>query len=134
MSKAQKRPRRAPSLMIVKLTGPTGTESSRPKVKPTAAARMSGVGSAMSGIQRGALVVFLFFDFVAHLVRDARADEAIEQIDGENEGQDEWEYEIVQNEQQADEDDRDNHLREGAPRFQVERLERRIFDFTHHHQ
>ena len=34
MSSAQKKPRRAPSFMMVRLTGPTGIESRRPLIKP----------------------------------------------------------------------------------------------------
>ncbi len=38
MSTAQAKPRRAPSLMIVRLTGPTGMDSSNPLTKPVSAA------------------------------------------------------------------------------------------------
>ena len=47
MSVAQTKPRRAPSLMIVKFTGPTGMDSSKPLTNPVSAAMRMAVCSAM---------------------------------------------------------------------------------------
>ena len=47
MSTAQMKPRRAHSLMIVKFTGPTGMDSSKPLTKPVSAAIKMAVCSGM---------------------------------------------------------------------------------------
>src|SRR5580658_5670253 len=87
ISSAQSNPRRAPSLMMVTLTGPTGTERMKPLRNPVKAASRKGWPSISMG--RCATVLFvLFLDFVADLARDARANEAVEQVQGEHQGQD----------------------------------------------
>src|SRR5579862_9392368 len=84
--KAQRRPRRAPSLMMVRLTGPTGTERTKPLRNPVKAARSEGRRGGMSR-GRGAVFVFLFLDFVADFAGNARANKAVEQIEGEDDGE-----------------------------------------------
>src|SRR5438046_7644764 len=83
---AQKNPRRAPSFMIVRLIGPTGTDSSKPLTQPVKPARTMGGSSAMRGsIRRRLLAVFvlLFLDFTANPAGNARSDEPVNQIKGE---------------------------------------------------
>src|SRR6266436_6591416 len=93
--KAQRNPRRAPSLIMVKLIGPTGTESKNPLTKPVRpATSMGGRWNILAPQSRAAahaldvIFVFLLLDFVADLARDARTDEAINKVTGKQDGKD----------------------------------------------
>src|SRR5580700_4199576 len=116
---AQSNPRRAPSLMMVTLTGPTGTESMKPDAKPVTAAIRKWWPYISTG-GRAAVLLVLFFDFVADLARDARADESVEQVHGEHQRQDDGQDQPAQNHQGGNKNDDDNGFGEGAPRPQIQ--------------
>src|SRR5665213_2287653 len=82
---AQSSPDRAPSLMMVRLTGPTGTERINPLRKPVRRARRRGCWPNMS---RGgaSFVVFFLLDLVAHLAGNAGANEPVKKVQRENYG------------------------------------------------
>src|SRR5437867_12254146 len=83
---AQKNPRRAPSFMIVRLIGPTGTDKSRPLINPVTPASRIVWRSVIPASLRQQLVGFffvLFLDFTADFSGNARTDEPIQQIKGE---------------------------------------------------
>src|SRR4051812_36163090 len=105
IKKAQKNPRRAPSFMMVRLTGPTGIERIKPLIKPVSAASRIGGNSGMrahSGVTVGAgFLVVLFLDVMAHLARDARPDETINQVEREKGRQHIKENDFVQDNNQA---------------------------------
>src|SRR5271156_3307330 len=130
---AQSKPRLAPSLMMVTLTGPTGTERRKPLRNPVNAARRKG-WTYISTRRGAALFFFLVFDFVPDLARNARANEAVEQVNREHQRQDDGKNEPPQKHQAGDADDEHHGSREASPRLQVERLEGRILDFADHHE
>src|SRR6266403_981733 len=142
MSIAQKNPRRVPSFMIVRLMGPTGMESSRPLTKPVRPASRMGCNSGRSAfLGRGGsgFVLFLldcFFDLTADLARDARTNEAIDQVKREKRRQDVGENLdlFVQDENQSDEQCCKDRLEEGAGRAQTEGFETGVPDRAHHHR
>src|SRR2546428_1138777 len=80
---AQKNPRRAPSFMIVRLTGPTGIDRSKPLRKPVRPASRMGERLAMRALGRRSLFSFFLvflLDFPSHLAGDARADETVHEV------------------------------------------------------
>src|SRR3569833_976109 len=85
MRTAHLKPRRAPSLMIVRLTGPTGMASKSALKKPVSAERTMGCIASIE--LRQFFFLFLLFDLVAHPPRNARANEAIDQIQRKKCGQ-----------------------------------------------
>src|SRR5271155_3709690 len=85
---AQSRPDLAPSLMMVRLTGPTGTERMKPLRNPVMAASTKGWSNISMGGGAGVLLLLLFLDFVADLAGDARANEPVKQVEGEDRRQD----------------------------------------------
>src|SRR5208282_5283605 len=101
---AQSKPRRAPSLTMVRLTGPTGTERMKPNKKPVKAATRLGCRCGMSGGGGIGVVVFLFFfDLVPDFSGNLRTNESVQQIEGENGRQDNGQNAFPQNDQAADE-------------------------------
>src|SRR3954466_3933287 len=83
--KAQKNPRRAPSLTMVMLMGPTGMETTKPLIKPAMPAVKRELNWSIRSVQRFVAVVLIlvfFFDFLAHFAGDSRTDEAINQVGG----------------------------------------------------
>src|ERR1043166_747771 len=118
---AQRNPRRAPSLIMVKLIGPTGTESRKPLTKPVRPATSMGgrwnILAPQSGAAAHALDVILAFffllDFVSDLARDARADEAIDQVNGKQNRQDDLQDFFPEQDQARDEQHDDHHFCEG---------------------
>ena len=87
MSSAQRKPRRAPSLRMVRLIGPTGIEAKiSAQTKPASAASKMGCVSAMSALRLRLVVVFL--DFLAPGARKMRAHKAVKQIAREEQRQD----------------------------------------------
>src|SRR5208282_1992207 len=91
-------------------------------------------GISMSEVTLVAVVVLVFLlDFVADFAGNLGPDESVEQIDGKNNGQNDGQNQTAQDDQEADEKDGNDGLGETAPGPQVERFERRIFDFANHH-
>src|SRR5271157_4808396 len=134
ISKAQSRPRRAPSLIMVRLTGPTGTERTKPKKRPVNAADSEGGRSNISGGETAAVLLFLLLDFVADLAGNPGPDKAVEQIEGEDQGQDDRQDQAAQNKQAAGEDEDEDCFGERAARPQIQRLERGVLDLAYHHE
>src|SRR5258706_746320 len=123
MSAAHLKPRRAPSFMIVRLIGPTGMESNSPLTKPVSAASKIGGPFSMSRRPGPAFILVLLFDLAPHLTRNARPDDPIQQISGEEGGQHIIKNRVPQNHNQAQEQSGDDRLGEGAGRAQAERFE-----------
>src|SRR5260221_13591247 len=99
MRNAHRKPRRAPSLRMDKLIGPTGMERRKPLIKPVRAARRIG--------GRLYILFFFFFDFVANFAGDTRTDEAVNEVQREHGGQDVIEDFLAQDEDQAEDQRRD---------------------------
>src|ERR1041385_2665539 len=133
MRAAHLKPRLAPSFRMLRLMGPTGMEMSSPLMKPVPMATAVGGRSMRSG-RRRVIVVFLVLDFIDDFFRDARADKAVNEIGGEEHGQDEDEEFVLQYQGGADEEDADERFGEGAGGAEVEFFEGRIFHFAHHHE
>src|SRR5664280_2212098 len=92
MSKAQRKPRCAPSLRMVRLIGPTGIEAKiSAQTKPASADNRTGCVSAMS-VRRPRFVFVLFFNFLPPRARNVRSHKTVEQIGGEENRQD-----VIQN-------------------------------------
>src|ERR1700683_3855638 len=134
INSAQANPRRAPSLTMVRLTGPTGTERTKPLTNPVSAASSRGWSNISKRGIAAVLLFLLFLDIAADLAGDARADEAVEQVDREHDRQDDRQDDLAQQDQGRDKNDGDDGLRKRAPRPQVEGFEGRILDFAHHHE
>src|SRR5580658_4910786 len=132
ISSAHSSPRRAPSLIMDALTGPTGTERMKPLRNPVRAARRRGWPNISRRGSATVLLLFLF-DFVADLARDARTDEPVQKVEGEDRGQDDGQDQPPQNHQSGQKENREHSLGKRAPRPQVEGLERRILEFANHH-
>src|SRR5665647_1227279 len=133
MSKAQRKPRCAPSLRMVRLIGPTGIEAKiSAQTKPASTASKTGCVSAMS-IRRSRFVVVLF-DFPAPRARNMRADEAVKQIGGEENRQDVIQNLLAQNQHQTQEQRADDYFQKSCGRAQAKRFETRIANFAHHHR
>src|ERR1700683_2394293 len=81
---AQSNPDLAPSLIMVRLTGPTGTESMNPLRKPVSAARRRGCCSNMSMIYATILLVFLLLDVTTDLPGNTRTNEPVEKAESEH--------------------------------------------------
>src|SRR5580658_70573 len=133
ISRAQSSPRRAPSLMMVTLTGPTGTESMKPEANPVMAASRKWWPFISMG-SRSTFLVFLFLNFVADLARNARANETVKQINCEHQWHDDRQDQIAKHDQSRDKDDHDHRFEEGAARPQIQSLEGRILDLADHHE
>src|SRR5208282_4426888 len=101
MSAAQTKPRRAPSLIIVKFTGPTGMDSNKPLTKPVSAAMKMAVCSGMILMGRVRFVLVFLLDFPAPCARDARSHEAIDEIEREERRQHVIKDFFAQNQQTA---------------------------------
>src|SRR5208283_63269 len=104
MSSAQSNPRRAPSLMMVRLTGPTGTERMKPLRNPVTAASRKGWPSI--SVVGAVHVLFLLFNFVADLARDARPNKPVKKVNGEHRWQHNGQNEPSQNHQSGGKEDR----------------------------
>src|ERR1051326_7870371 len=103
MSAAHLKPRRAPSLRMLRLMGPTGMEMSSPLMKPVPMATAVGGRSMRSGRGR-VIVVVLVLNLLDHLLGNARTDKPVNQVGGEEHGQDEDEEFVLQDEGGADEE------------------------------
>src|ERR1039458_4912079 len=132
MSTAQRKPRFAPSLRMVRLIGPGIAAKASAQTKPASAASRTGWVSAMSVLRLR--LVFVLFDFLAPGAGNMRADKAVEQIAGEEQRQDVIQNFLLQNQQAADEQSRDDHLQKGRGRAQPQRFKARIFHFADHHR
>src|SRR5438876_12193430 len=118
MSAAHLKPRRAPSFRMLRLMGPTGMEMSSPLMKPVPMATAVG-GSSMRSGRRPVFVVFFVLDLLDDLLRNARTDEAVEEIRREEHRQDEDQEFVLQDQGRADEEDADEGLGKGARGAQV---------------
>src|ERR1035438_6579509 len=103
MSTAHLNPRCAPPLMMVRLTGPTGMESSRPLKKPVRAESKMDCSSGMWFSMRCVRVVLVFiFNFPAPGARDARPHKSVNQIRREKQRQNKHQDFFTQNDHTAD--------------------------------
>src|ERR1051325_893124 len=99
MSEAQRKPRRAPSFMMVRLIGPTGIERSSPLINPVRAASKLGCRSNIVGGRIFVLVlilVILVLDLVPNLARNAGPNESINEVAGEKQRQNDRQQNISQ--------------------------------------
>src|SRR5580704_7077805 len=120
ISSPQRKPERAPSLMMVTLTGPTGTERRNPLIKPVKAASIKGCWSNMSGGIAGLFFfVVFFFDFVADLAGNSGTDKPIEEVKDKNYRQNDGQNQSPQNHQRGGENNGDNRFWKRAPRAQI---------------
>ena len=84
-----------------------------------------------------AAVVFLvlFLDVLAHFAGNARADEAVKKINGEDQRQDDGQNDPAQHAPgQPTKMMTDHRFGERAPRAQIQGFEGRVFDFADHHE
>src|SRR5277367_3035640 len=88
ISVAQSKPRRAPSLTMVRLTGPTGTERMKPLMNPVRKATRLEWSSGISVGGWTGVVVLFFFDLVPDFSGNLGPDESVKQINGEHHRQD----------------------------------------------
>src|ERR1700679_1864459 len=133
MSSAHLNPRRAPSLMMVRLTGPTGIEEKTSAVmKPASAASKVGGKSGIL-ISRVRLVVILF-NFTPPCAREAWSDETVNQICGEKCGQNIIKNFLAQNQNTADEQRAGDYFKKRRGRTQAESFETRITHGPDHHR
>src|SRR6266446_10932364 len=110
--------------MIVRFTGPTGTDSSKPLMKPVSPA--SRIVSAMRTLFHGnllRLLILFFFDLAADPAGNARADKTVHQVKREQG----WQYVIQdilpQHHNEAEEQGCDDRFGESAGGTQSERFE-----------
>src|SRR6266481_2314333 len=90
MRPAHLKPRRAPSFMMVRLTGPTGMERRSPLMNPVNAAKTIGGRLNMARNLDGRILQFVFFfvvgfDLMPDFARNTRADESVKKVQGEKE-------------------------------------------------
>src|SRR3954464_10744716 len=107
MRRAHLKPRRAPSLIMVRLTGPTGIASSSALKKPVKAERTMGCIASIELLLRQFFLVFLF-DFVAHAIRNTRANETVYQVERKERGQNVVENGFPPNDDQPKNDRQDD--------------------------
>src|SRR6185312_8542773 len=132
MSSAHLKPRRAPSLMMVRLTGPTGMASNNALKKPVSAERTMGCIASIE--LRQFFFLFLLFDLMAHPPRNARANEAIDQIKRKKCGQQVIKNLFAEHENQAQEQGRAKRFGKCAGGAQPQGFEGRIFHRADHHR
>src|ERR1043166_9782241 len=123
---------------MVRLIGPTGTESRKPLRKPVRAATTVG-GSGAIGVLRGRdplrsliflclFLVLLFLDLAAHSARDARAKEAVDQVEREKRRQHVIEDFLAKHQNETQAEGGEDGFGERALGAQAERLEVGVFD------
>src|SRR5215510_10880069 len=88
---AHLKPRRAPSLIIVRLIGPVGMELRKPLPNPIMPARTAKIASSDMRLlfrPAGGLFVVFLFNLAPNLTGDSRPDKAINEIGHERHRQD----------------------------------------------
>src|SRR6266446_1232185 len=120
--------------MIVRFTGPTGTDSSKPLMKPVSPA--SRIVSAMRTLFHGnllRLLILFFFDLAANPAGNARSDKTVHQVKREQG----WQYVIKnlfpQDHDEPEEQGGDNRFGKSAAGTQAERFETGISYLADHH-
>src|ERR1039457_4794407 len=109
MNSAQRKPRCAPSLRMVRLIGPTAIEAKiSAQTKPASVASKTGCVSAMSVLRLR--LVLVLFDFLAPGPRQVRPHEAVNQIRREEQRQDVIQNLFAQNQEAAEEQRADHHF------------------------
>src|SRR5258708_21862341 len=108
--------------MMVRFTGPTGTDSSKPLIKPVRPA--SRMVSAMRKLVHRhflRLFVILFFDLPANPAGNARTDKTVHKVNREQRGQYVIENLLAQDHNEAEEQGGDNRFGKSAGGTQPER-------------
>src|ERR1051325_11546552 len=127
MSAAQRNPRLAPSFMMVRLTGPTGIESNSPLSNPVKTARRIGL--------TGEVILILFLlNLPPHLARNPRPDEAVDQIKREEDRQDVEENFVLEHQNQAEKDGKEEQFYKRAARSHPQGFETGILHSADHHR
>src|ERR1044071_7532379 len=120
--------------MMVRFTGPTGTDSSKPLMKPVRAA--SRIVSAMRSLVHQRFLCFLvvlFFDLAANPAGNAWADKAVYQVNCEQRRQHVIKDLLPQDHNEAQEQRGDNRFGKSAGGAQPKRFEARISNRADHH-